>query len=150
MRPLFKIAAICLLFVFSACSPSPSGTKESKNPAPSSSMTLATATNIAAGWWQQDPGNRAFSVPTPTASMLPYLDSKTVLLLERVKPETKVHVNDIVVFDRGDAPNVCHRVLIVRGRDYFISGDNNSRSDGWFAHEKLSYRVAGTIFTLRD
>jgi hypothetical protein len=83
---------------------------------------------------------------TPTGSMLPVLDSRTVAVIERIAVNDRFAVGDIVTFPSPDGP-VCHRVTAVGGDGYVItSGDNNQHGDGW---QRPTHRVVAIFYTLR-
>ena len=79
--------------------------------------------------------------------MLPLMDQRSISLYEKYTEHTQLAVGDWIVFDRGDQPNVLHRVLEVTPKDFFVSGVNTPRSDGWFPRSRIKLRVAGILYT---
>ncbi len=122
---------------------------EQKRPAPSSSLTKSEAMQIGARWKQTNPALRSYCEVQPTGSMVPILDSRCVLLLERVSAG-QLRKNDISIYMRGDDVTICHRVMDVRNGGVLFEGDNNPRSDGWVAPDRILWRVTAIIFTQRD
>jgi hypothetical protein len=122
---------------------------EQKRPAPSSSLTKSEAMEIGARWKQTNPAMRSYCEVHPTGSMVPILDSRCVLLLERVSAD-QLRKNDISIYMRGDDVTVCHRVMDVRNGAVLFEGDNNPRSDGWVARDRILWRVTAIIFTQRE
>ncbi len=122
---------------------------EQKRPAPSSSLTKSEALQIGARWKQTNPAQRSYCEVNPTGSMVPILDSRCVLLLERVSAD-QLRKNDISIYMRGDDVTICHRVMDVRNGAVLFEGDNNPRSDGWVTSERILWRVTAIIFTQRD
>jgi hypothetical protein len=80
--------------------------------------------------------------------MAPLMDSRSIVLFESYAGQT-LRVGDWVVFDRGDFPNVLHRIEDVTETHVFISGVNVPRSDGWFPKSRVKLRVAGVLYTTR-
>jgi hypothetical protein len=142
------IGASLLLVVFCGCG---KRTREEANPAPSSSMEKQTALNWALRWAETDPG-RSYREVAATGSMLPVFDSRSVLLLERVKA-SDLKPNDIALYataldGSGDA-TISHRIREVRPDGVLFDGDNNQASDGWIAPGRVRWRVCGILYTRR-
>lgn len=74
--------------------------------------------------------------------MVPALQAGDIIPAElyTVQP---LEVGQIVIFDRGDLPNVCHRILVIRGEYLFLGGDANKYEDGWFHRSKVHWIVRG-------
>jgi hypothetical protein len=136
------------VFALVGCGPSSNTPKEDVNPAPSSSVTKEQAKALGFWWVIGDPNNRITGDVTPTASMIPYVDSRSILFLEKYTGQ-KLYVGDIVMFDRGDAKNVLHRIKDIKDGHVYMSGDNNMYPDGWFPLSAIKYRLAGQIYTQR-
>ena len=119
---------------------------EDRNPAPSSSVTKVQA-QFDAGVWAFGGPARAWSGVSPTGSMAPFIDSRSIVLYEAF--DGRVNVGDWVYFDRGDVPNVLHRVVDVTATHVFIASVNTRGSDGWFPKSAIKYRVAGVLYTER-
>lgn len=119
---------------------------EDRTPAGSSSMSKLDAAAIAGDYVRLYGGT--LGNVSPTGSMAPVLDSRSLLLLEPYHGQ-QLHVGDIVVYDRGDQPNVVHRIVEIRGDAFYVSGDNNQWPDGWFKLSAIKYRVAGVLYTAR-
>ena len=120
---------------------------EDRAPAPSSSFDKAKVKSDAALWALTGPG-RKWSEIAPTGSMAPLMDSRSVALFE-VYTGQPLYVGDWVVFDRGDVPNVLHRISEIKGDYLYISGVNVPRSDGWFHKSRVKLRVAGVLYSTR-
>ena len=141
------VALIISAVLLSGC-----GRSEDLRPAPSSSVAKDFAAIDAASWMLRDANNRSFTTVMPTGSMVPTLDSRSVLLLERVSgPELKV--GDIAIYAGTGArkPMVVHRVTAIGASATLFAGDNNDpqKPDGWIAHDRIRWRVAGILFTKR-
>jgi signal peptidase I len=141
-----RLGFVLLAIVIGCLAACAKRSKEDQAPAGSSSMTRAEAESLAALYALRTGGSWAFV--GPTGSMAPVIDSHSVLLLERYKGQ-KIVAGDIVVFDRGDVPNVCHRVVEVKDDAFYVSGDNNQWPDGWFKLTRIQHRVAGVLYTER-
>jgi hypothetical protein len=120
---------------------------EDRAPAPSSSFDRTKVKSDAALWALTSPG-RSWSEIAPTGSMAPLLDSRSVALYESYHGQP-LYVGDWVVFDRGDFPNVLHRIEDIKGDYLFIGGVNNHYSDGWFHKSRVKLRVAGVLYSTR-
>jgi len=120
---------------------------EERNPAPSSSITLTQAQGDAAFWILGRP-NRSYSLVAPTGSMLPTLDSRSVLLLETVTA-TDLRPNDLAIYTRDDGRAIVHRVKAIHPHGILFDGDNNKASDGWIDPTRITHRVAGILYTRR-
>lgn len=120
--------------------------KEDQTPAGSSALTKADAATLAQSYAARH--RAAWAYVAPSGSMAPVIDSRSVLLLEPYTGQP-INVGDIVCFDRGDNPNVCHRVIEVKDGAFYVSGDNNQWPDGWHKLTTIKHRVAGIIFTRR-
>jgi hypothetical protein len=144
---LWSMAVLCLLSsVLWLCACVPQRAKEDQTPAGSSRLTKADAGALAAIYAAKHGG--FWCNVAPTGSMAPVIDSRSVLLLEPYAGQP-LNAGDIVCFDRGDNPNVCHRVVEVKDGAFYVSGDNNKWPDGWHKLAAIKYRVAGIIFTAR-
>lgn len=140
------LALLGLAFVLTGCAPD--GPRENWNPAPSSSLTKSQAIQLAARCAFSVEPNLSFSEVSATGSMVPFFDSRSVVLCEPYIGQ-KINKGDVVVFDRGDHPNVAHRVIDVKDGHFFASGDNNQHSDGWFPLSQINRRVVGVLYTAR-
>lgn len=147
MRPIAlvpPIVGLVLTLVFAhliaGCSPREAGGP----PAPSAGITKDLALVFARDIAGQIQGQ--VSTFTPTGSMLPVIDSRSVAVLEKIDPADRLAVGDIVTFPRGGTV-FCHRVTAVGADGYVItSGDNNQQSDGW---QRPTHRVVAIFYTLR-
>lgn len=70
------------------------------------------------------------------ASMKPALQGGEVCYLEKVTPETKLQIGDIV--DTGKAT---HRITAMNKRAVYTSGDANMWPDGWTLRKDLLWVV---------
>lgn len=120
--------------------------REDYAPAPSSSVSLEQAQKIAESWWQMDKANHWFIGIEPTGSMVPLFDSRSVLLIERLKEAPRR--GDAVAWMEGERL-ITHRVGDVKNGHAYISGINNRWSDGWIPCDRLLWRVVGIIYTER-
>lgn len=133
------------VWMFVGCSRNNVG-DETVNPAPSSGMTLTEAQSLGVQWAMADAANHRWSTPTPTSSMVPYMDSHSVLLLETVLGIVRLH--DILVINEGlGRENICHQVTSLKDGFAFIEGKNNQYPDGWVPLAQAKWRVAGIIFS---
>lgn len=127
------------------------GSREKTNPAPSSSDSKAIVIGDAKRWVDSNPLNRRFAVVNPTGSMLPYFDSFSVLLEEKVTGYELVP-GDIASYDDLKGGTICHRVREVNARGAVLfTGDNNRNTspDGWIAPSRIRWRVAGILYSKR-
>jgi hypothetical protein len=139
------IFTLSLLFIIS-CKPIDKNDSESRNPAPTSFLSYNEAFHKALIITSLDQRLEIGTI-TPTGSMLPVLDSSSIIITERVNTNTILNKNDLVVFDRGDIPRVLHRIVDMKNNHYYISGDNNSGPDGWFPKSSIKSRVVMIIFS---
>lgn len=125
------------------------GKVEDSQPAASSSMTRADAQRLADLWVTMKPGNVVASV-LKTGSMTPTLDSRSLLLLERVT-FSELQTGDILYTGRitSDTP-LLHRLRAKYKNEVVLRGDNNSRNDPPIDASRIQYRVAGLIYTKRQ
>ena len=150
MKFMVKAVVACaivawLAWAVSGCSRHDVG-DETVNPAPSSSLTLAQAQAQGVAWALADPANHAWSTPGATSSMVPYLDSHSVALLE--KPIGAPHIHDIVRVNEGPGrENVLHQVMDVKTGYVFIDGKNNQWADGWMPVGKIDWRVVAIFYS---
>lgn len=123
---------------------------EDRNPAGSSSLTWAQGYALA-GVAAAELGEGFFVIAVaPTGSMVPALDSRSILIVESIAPGFKLRVNDICLYTRADVGTVCHRATVVRDDGWtFFAGDANSRSDGWINPRRIVGRVVAIIYTER-
>lgn len=144
LAPALGLAAALLL---AGCQTAPEWHgegREESNPAPTSSMTKAEAVQLANLWVLTDRENRSCSLVAPTGSMLPFLDSHSVLLLEKVKPQD-LRENNIAIY-QGKTSQVVHRVKEITPDGIWFEGDNNHYSDGWIKPEQIRWRIAGILY----
>ena len=148
-RIAIVVAIICfaIAILLGGCAGVPKRLEDVR-PAPSSSMTKAQATDFAKTWAEGDRFNRSFSTVSTTGSMTPLIDSRTVLLIEKVKM-TDIQFRDLPIYWDG-ARWVVHVAMAKRQNSVLITGANNMRSDGWIAESKIKWRVAGVLFTQRE
>lgn len=143
MKRLFLLLPLWLL---SGCGPVPTGEqKELANSAPSSNLSLVAAKYLARKTVSST-DLEIFTVAA-TCSMLPTLDSSSVLLVE---PWTgaALHINDIVIYEASvQNPFVAHRVAALSEFSFIPEGDANKSGDGWRAKSLIKFRVAGILFT---
>lgn len=123
--------------------------REDARPAPSSSLSKADALALASLWKQTSPQTRDYCEVGATGSMAPVLDSRSILLLERITA-SDLRKNDISIYVHSAELTTCHRVLDVRPEGVLFSGDNNSENDGWIQPDRVRWRVVGILFTRRD
>jgi len=131
------------VILFSSCS---QRSAEEQQPAPSSSLTVGQAEAVAISWASYGNG-RTWSHVMPTGSMLPFMDSRSVLLWERIDGATaQLRKGDVVSFDRGDVKNVCHRIVDLNTTSVYMAGDNTA-SDGWKPRTSVKMRLCGILYT---
>jgi len=153
--PAFGLGMVLLLATGCVTTAMPSGAaargpgmgREKNNPAPISRMGKKEAVMIARLWAAGDLGNRSFMTVAPTGSMLPVLDSNSILLIEKVTG-AELRKNDIAVYEiTPGGMNIVHRAKEVSPDGVYFEGDNNGRSDGWIKAEKVHWRIAGILYT---
>lgn len=120
-RALLALLALAL----AACAP-----RETAGPAaPSSGITRDLALVLARDAARTIGGTVVTF--TPTGSMLPTIDSRSIGVAERLDPAEPLRLGDIVLYPAADAL-YAHRVIAVAPDGYALTaGDNNPRSDGW-------------------
>lgn len=144
---MLRLLLIPTLLLLTACGPSSAQPREDANPAPSASSTIHEAQGNAAVWSALKPG-RTYMRTASSGSMVPYLDSRSVLLLE---PATAADLRpgDVGLYDDLRGGLTVHRVKEVRPDAVYFSGDNNRESDGWISAERVRWRVAGILYSNR-
>lgn len=145
----FLITALVLMAGCAERATEPS--RESRNPAPSSSYTLDRVNRDAAMWVAGDYTRRASVAVAPTGSMLPMFGSNSVLLLER-SDGTDLRVGDVALYAKeGGKGTISHRVRAVSETAVIMTGDNNTglQSDGWISKTRIRWRVAGILYAQR-
>lgn len=141
----FRLPVTLIPLLLAACGPVVP--LEERNPAPSSSYTLAQIKADAAAWTIGAEGRKSSGI-MPTGSMAPVLDSRSVALYEPYVGQ-ELFVGDLVYFDRGDVHEVLHRIDVVTPTHVRTSGVNVRNSDGWIPKSKIKYRVAGVLYSKR-
>lgn len=122
---LAGIAAFEIIVFFLGVSACAHQTAEQRNPAGSSSMTRVDASAFAAAWWASlAPDRRTFGSVTATGSMAPTIDSRSILLLEKL--DSPPLLGEILNVNEGPGrEHVGHRVRAVRAGWVLLGGDNN-------------------------
>lgn len=123
-------------------------TRESANPAGTSSYSRMQVSTEAAIWTARSP-ERSWAQVAPTGSMLPVLDSNSILLREKVTG-LDLRPGDIASYDDLKGGTICHRVREVNNRGAVLfTGDNNRNTspDGWIASDRIRFRIAGILYT---
>jgi hypothetical protein len=123
--------------------------QEDIRPAPSSSLSKSDALSLAMLWKQTNPLARDYCEVGPTGSMAPVLDSRSILLLERITA-ADLKKNDISIYVHSAESTTCHRVIDIRPGSVLFEGDNNHEPDGWIPSDRVRWRVVAIIFTQRD
>lgn len=111
-----------------------------------SSISISDAKSIAKQILLTNPEWKIGNI-SDTKSMFPTLDFNSVVILEPVKINTKLNVNDIVLFNDADRTNILHRIVQVVDDGFIIKGDNTTMSDGKIKKENILYRVVIIINT---
>lgn len=148
-----KAVSILILAAFTLSGPGcgPQGAKEQLRPAPSSSLTRADWLNsrVLEAWVTSRP-DRTWALVAPTGSMAPYIDSKSILLIEPVTDTKTLRPGDVAHYVRQDGTRVVHTVREVNSRGAVLfSGDNNAgtSSDGWIESNRVWGRTAAVLNT---
>lgn len=134
------LAIILCLFIF-GCAPKD---KEYYNPAPSSSLNRSDAEFLAYFIVSRNDKLAIIDI-TPTGSMLPIMDSSSIVIGEKYQGQP-LKMNDIVIYN-SDNMLIIHRIKEVSEDSVFIVGDNNKYSDGWISKKKIKYRAVMLIYT---
>jgi hypothetical protein len=153
-RPAFGLATALLFATGCATAGHPGaaaygpGTgREKTNPAPISRMKKDEAVVLAKLWVALDLAHRSYTTVAPTGSMLPVLDSNSILLIESITG-AELRGNDIAIYESADRRiNIVHRAKEVTPDGVYFEGDNNSFSDGWIKPDKIRWRIAGILYT---
>jgi hypothetical protein len=112
-------------------------------------------------WVKLDTQNRAISSAKTTGSMLPTIDSRTIIVLEKINNATVIVEGDIV----GTKNKVLHRVHSIgtaglrptaaglrpaahsRNNFYTLKGDSNNFLDDPVHRDDLEWRVVIILYT---
>jgi hypothetical protein len=145
IRPVLALWAL----IPAGCALRPVG-NEKCNPAPSSHTAMERVAADAALWaLLSSDRDRTYRSITATSSMTPFLDSRSIALLEVYRPGDPIFVGDVICFDRGDVQNVLHRVEAVTATHVYVSGWNNLWPDGWFPKTVITHKLAGILYAQR-
>lgn len=130
--------------------PEPRETPETAKIAPTSRLSPAIATFVAAKVAPAVEGTAVYTVVS-SGSMRPAFDDNTVLLTEPA-PFHELQVGDIVVYRPKDGGEpMAHRILERRDGGYWTKGDHNEKMDDELVTEKNYLgRVYGILFTSRS
>gem|GEM_PF-3928581 len=130
--------------------PKPRETPVTEKLAPSSRLTSAIATFVAAKVAPAVEGTEVHIVAS-SGSMRPAFDDNTVLLSEPA-PFGELQVGDIVIYRRKqDSAPIAHRILEQRDGGYWTKGDYNDKMDDELVtEENYLGRVYGILFTTRS
>ena len=125
--------------------------RELDNPAGSSGYSRLEVRAEASTWAARSP-SRSWVEVAATGSMVPTIDSGSILLLEKVTG-TDLRVGDIAIYQSADGKStICHRVRDVsKSGAVLFTGDNNrgTSPDGWIDSRRILWRVAGILYTKR-
>jgi len=108
-----------------------------------SPQVVKNGIGFAFAWIAKQQGMTAFEI-ADTNSMLPLFDYGHTLYCVQLKPEDKVSMYDVCVYETMENDLIVHRVVktdYVSNRFYF-KGDNNFFADGWIDRVQVKYRVA--------
>ncbi len=95
-------------------------------------------------WWALGIPNRACGPVGHTGSMRPLLQGGEFLELERYEGRP-LRAGEIIVLDRGDAPNVLHRIVCSSRYGVFTMGDNCAHGDCWRPLTAVKYTVHAIV-----
>lgn len=122
--------------------------KEVARPAATSSFSKQEIVQFASEWVNADPENRLLGKPMATGSMVPLMDSKCVLILERVTDKTILFESDICSYEKDDEKKVLHRIRKIEGDIITFRGDSNLKDDPYEIHRAdVQWRVVGIFYT---
>lgn len=140
-QTLLGLCTLLLLVLFiGACSKK---SVEEQRPSASSSISNAEMTELATAWALKDKSRRAISGALPTGSMLPTLDSKAVLMFEKIDDSTVLKIGDII----GTKDKVMHRLAHIDGNQLVLRGDNNNGDDAPIPRSHAEWRLVGILYT---
>lgn len=141
---LGRIGITFLIILLVGCYRNP----EEEKPAATSSFTRAEIIKYANQWVTVDSNNRLLGVPIDSGSMLPTMDSKCILILEKVTDETLLNVNDICAYKKENGNFVLHRIRKIDGDLIIFRGDNRITDDNRdVKRSDVLWRVVGIFYT---
>ena len=139
MKPILTLTA----FIFAGCASQPANLvpyHAVRNP--SDALTYAVA--------HLDYPDHLFAfVSNESHSMRPAIEGGDIVLTHTYSGEV-LRPGQIVIFDRGDYPRVCHRVIEFNGRAAYLAGDDNLWPDGWYAKDRIRWVVDEIVSTARS
>lgn len=109
-----------------------------------SPSVLKTGVGFGLAWLMKQLKYVVFEIAN-TNSMLPVFDANHLLYCEKLKPETKLQMYDLCIYeDKPTGRLIVHRIVAKDDaqKRYKFQGDNNIFSDGWIPRENIKYRVA--------
>jgi hypothetical protein len=139
------VTGLVVVMLLTACAK-----KEDLSPSATSSISKERAVLDAQAWVLRDSAKRSTITVADTGSMAPVIDSRSVLLLEPVSGQNLLS-GDIAIYDNLNGGTRCHRVREVSETGVLFTGDNNrgTQPDGWIAHSRIRWRVAGILYSKR-
>lgn len=142
-----NIILMILLLVITGCAPtvktSVESIREKNSPCATSSFSSDEITASIIEWVKLDKQNRAISSAKTTGSMLPTIDSRTIIVLEKINNATVIVEGDIV----GTKNKVLHRVHSMQNNFYTLKGDSNNFLDDPVHRDDLEWRVVIILYT---
>jgi hypothetical protein len=145
------IHKLLILFLLTAfligCGPQTKETveavRERKSPSATSSFSQQEMIDLVESWVRSDLENRRITSAQTTGSMLPTIDSRSVILVERVNSQTILTSGDIV----GTRQKILHRIHNINGNMYVLVGDSNDFLDEPVHRNDIEWRVVGILYT---
>ena len=69
-------------------------------------------------------------------SMYPFLSDQDMVTVYPLE-DSKLHVNDVVLYRRINGPLVLHRIIRMTDKEYYLCGDNQTEIEGPLSKEQF-------------
>lgn len=146
MDRIFLLLLLLMAFLV-GCTPKENATtediRERKTPSATSSFTSDELFKAIEQWVREDIENRRITTAKTTGSMLPTIDSRSLIVVERVTENTILYTGDIV----GTKQQILHRIHSIAGNSYVLSGDSNDFLDNPVHRRDIEWRVVSIFYT---
>jgi signal peptidase I len=139
------VLAVLAALTLAGCGPSDRNTGVEKKKAPTSSVKYDDALQNALLISLLSEGSYASRI-APTGSMEPWIDSRSVVVIEPTDGKD-VRIGQIVVWQVEDSPKILHRVVDANQTHVLTSGVANAQSDGWVPREKVTGRLYAIFYS---
>ena len=79
---------------------------------------------------------KSVQFPVSGWSMYPFLSDQDMVTVYPLE-DSKLHVNDVVLYRRINGPLVLHRIIRMTDKEYYLCGDNQTEIEGPLSKEQF-------------